>query len=81
MNRNIIITGATRGLGLSLTKRFLASSDKVIGISKTEKYVALAKKELNNYPEQLNFLHADLTDECAVNGLIKKIHPLMKNCG
>ena len=80
MNRNIIITGATRGLGLSLTKSFLASSDNVIGISKTEKYVALAKKELINYPKQLNFLHADLTDECAVTGLIKKIHPLMKNC-
>jgi NAD(P)-dependent dehydrogenase (short-subunit alcohol dehydrogenase family) len=38
MSRTVIITGASSGLGLSLTKRFLALGDTVIGITRTKKH-------------------------------------------
>lgn len=38
MNKIVVITGASSGLGLSLTKRFLQNQDRVFGISKTRRH-------------------------------------------
>ncbi len=37
MNRRVIITGASRGLGRSLAEKFAAAGDEVIGVSRTRK--------------------------------------------
>ena len=44
MNRVIVITGASRGLGLELAKKFIQSGDTVFGISRTRRFWPAAKK-------------------------------------
>lgn len=65
MSRNVIITGATRGLGLSLTQQFLKAGDRVFGISKTKKAWKQAEA---SFPQNAKItLHqVDLTHEAQV---------------
>lgn len=59
MPRTIVITGASRGLGLALVKAFLVRGDQVIAISKTKKYWKQAQRSL---PEgKVEFFNLDLT--------------------
>ena len=86
MNRIVVITGASRGLGLELAKKFIADGDKVFGISRTRKYWADAKKALPSGGFKL--FQADITKEKTVKAVLgrikrtaKRIDILINNAG
>lgn len=72
MPRIIVITGASRGLGLALAKQFTDSGDMVFGISRTKKYWPAAKKAVPSKNFQL--LCKDMTSERKVKALLAGIH-------
>lgn len=71
MNRTILITGASRGLGLALAKQFVASGDQVCGISRTKTAWENACKTIQS--KNLKLFQADLKSEKTVKTLIAKI--------
>ncbi len=86
MNRVILITGASTGLGLSLAARFLEAGDRVYGVSRTERNWASARKSTNH--SKLFLLRGDLTSEAGtkriVSGVLKRegrIDILINNAG
>ncbi len=85
MPQTAVITGASRGLGLALTKKFLENGWQVIGVSRTRKHwkSALAKLPAK---AQVSFKALDLTSEPQVKKLaafFKKNPPalLINNAG
>jgi 3-oxoacyl-[acyl-carrier protein] reductase len=72
MPRIIVITGASRGLGLALAKQFTDSGDTVFGISRTQKYWPAAKKAVPS--ENFKLFCGDLTSEKKVKALLAGIH-------
>ena len=71
MNRNIVITGAGRGLGLALAKQFIDAGDTVFGVSRTRKYWLAAKKSVPS--DRFKLLIADITSEKKVKLLLAGI--------
>ena len=71
MSRIIVITGASRGLGLELAKKFVASGDTVYGISRTRKYWPAAKKSVSS--ARFYLLSSDITSEKKVKALLAGI--------
>lgn len=69
--KNIVITGAAKGLGLEMSKKLLASGYKVIGVSRTatEDFSALQER----YSEQVAFYTFDFADIANISLLVKKI--------
>lgn len=70
MPKTIVITGATRGLGLSLARKLGEADDTVHGVSLTQK---AWKTALKDFPGAGKFIlhQADLTDETAVKKLAR----------
>ncbi len=62
MSRSVVITGASRGLGLALTRKFLAEGWRVYGVSRTRKYWKTALSGLSN-KEKVSFHTVNLTSE------------------
>ena len=86
-NPVVVITGATSGLGLSLSKLFLSKGYQTVGISRTEKNWCTARQETNTNPRFVLF-KTDVTNEIAVRRLFPKIikkfgeiHVLVNNAG
>jgi NAD(P)-dependent dehydrogenase (short-subunit alcohol dehydrogenase family) len=71
MKRIIVITGASRGLGLALAKRFVDLGDTVFGISRTRKYWSAAKKAVPS--DRFKLLSGDITSEKTVKTLLAGI--------
>jgi NADP-dependent 3-hydroxy acid dehydrogenase YdfG len=55
----IIVTGASRGIGLAITQWLLKNSHKVVIVSRSEKPLKAIKDE---FPSQVAYMAADLTD-------------------
>jgi short chain dehydrogenase len=55
----IILTGASRGMGLAMAKYLLERSHKVVAIARTAEPLEALKKQ---YPQQVEVLAADLSD-------------------
>ena len=72
MPRIIVITGASRGLGLALAKQFVALGDTVYGISRTRKYWPAAKKAVPS--GHFKLLAGDMTSEKKVKTLLAGIN-------
>ena len=68
MNRIIVITGASRGLGLALAKQFVDLGDTVFGISRTRKYWPVAKQAVPS--DHFKLLAGDITSEKTVKTLL-----------
>lgn len=54
----IIVTGASRGIGLAVAKSLLAASHKVVLVSRSAEKLQELK---DAYPNQVAFLAADIT--------------------
>lgn len=55
----VVVTGASRGLGLAISEQLIQSSHKFVLVSRTES----ALKELKDqHPSQVAYLAADLTN-------------------
>lgn len=85
MSKSVVITGASRGLGLALTRRFLAAGWKVYGISRTRRHWKSALAQLPKGAD-VSFHAADLTSESQVKKLAaqlkgKTISLLINNAG
>lgn len=71
MNRIIVITGASRGLGLALAKQFTDLGDTVFGISRTRRYWPAAQKTVPS--NHFKLVAADITSEKTVKTLLAGI--------
>jgi NAD(P)-dependent dehydrogenase (short-subunit alcohol dehydrogenase family) len=71
MKRIIVITGASRGLGLALAKKFVDLGDTVFGISRTRKYWPAAKRAVPS--DHFKLLAGDITSEKTVKTLLAGI--------
>jgi len=71
MSRIIVITGASRGLGLALATQFVDSGDTVFGISRTRKYWPAAKEAVSS--GRFKLLAGDITSEKTVKTLLQGI--------
>lgn len=87
MNKVVVITGASRGLGLSLAQRFLAEGNTVYGASLTKKHWSVAEASVSR-PENFFLETLDLTKEAQVKKWIsqifrkaKRIDLLINNAG
>ena len=69
--RNVIVTGASRGLGLAISKRLVASGFRVIGIARRESDDF--KKAAAAAPDVLVFSPYDLGDIDGMPELLKVI--------
>ena len=87
MNRVVVITGASSGLGLSLAQKFVESGDSVYGLSRTRKSWKVAKRAV---PDSKRFFlsQVDVTSERAVKQFLrgvyqqtKKLDVLVNNAG
>lgn len=72
MNRIVVITGASAGLGLSLAEKFLDSRDIVYGISRTRKNWLQAIKRLRK-PRNFHLMQSDLRQEANAKRVISRI--------
>lgn len=77
MDKIVVITGASSGLGLSLTKRFLVDQDCVFGVSKTRRHWKTALSELRE-GKQFSLFQLDVTKE---NSVKRFIHSVLKKSG
>lgn len=80
-NKNILITGCTRGLGLTISIELLKNGYNIYGISRnlTKEFQDL----IDSYPNRVTFLSFDLTNSNQLDyDLIKKFIPnQIKLCG
>ncbi|CAK7224444.1 hypothetical protein SBRCBS47491_005553 [Sporothrix bragantina] len=63
----VIVTGASRGLGLAVTRQLLAHSHKVVLVARAEAPLAALKKE---FPERVAYAAADATDYKALVSVV-----------
>lgn len=69
--RNVIVTGGTRGLGLSITTKLLEDGFKVIAIARSENQPFAELR--NHYSEALAFVAHDLSDIDGLHSLVAAI--------
>jgi NAD(P)-dependent dehydrogenase (short-subunit alcohol dehydrogenase family) len=55
----ILVTGASRGLGLAVSQYLLQNGHTVVAVSRTEAPLDALKKQ---YPAHVEYVTADLTD-------------------
>jgi len=90
MQKNIIVTGGSRGLGLAIARKLVAAGYQVIAIARRESDQLAC--EMGHKPQlqqgSLSFKAFDLEDTSAIPGLVKQlrkefgsIHGLVNNAG
>ncbi len=69
--KNVIVTGAAKGLGLEISKQLAIAGYKVIGISRTvtREYESLQVE----YPEQVSFYQFDFSNTEQISALVKLV--------
>ena len=69
--KNVLVTGATRGIGRAITETLLAEGAKVYGVFKGSKDVA---DELSaQYGQNITLLQADLADSASIEQLLAQL--------
>ena len=62
MTKNVFITGANRGIGLELTRQYLAAGEKVFASARDPSIESLSRLT-ERYPDNLKIVMLDVTDE------------------
>ena len=62
MTKNVFITGANRGIGLELTRQYLAAGQKVFASARDPSIESLSRLT-ERYPDNLKIVMLDVTDE------------------
>lgn len=81
MNRRVVITGASRGIGRELVARFAALGDEVLAVARDADALAKLACELG---DRVRVAPCDLTDEKATIALLRRLDPvdvLVNNAG
>ena len=83
-NNKIIITGATRGIGLALLDKFIELDNEVIAVARNQEMLNQLKEKY----DQAVIIQCDLSDVNSINSLVREIevnHPdvntLINNAG
>ncbi len=76
MDKVVVITGASSGLGLSLSKRFVQDDCFVFGVSKTKKNWKALNKTFA-YSSRLTMLQVDVTSEREVKQFVTNVYKKM----
>ncbi len=71
--KEIVITGANRGMGLEYVRQALEAGDRVFAGCRTPHTADLLKQYKEKYPERLFILSLDVTDECSVGAFQEEI--------
>lgn len=71
--KQILITGANRGLGLEMARQFLGRGDRVIASCRQPEEAQLLQQWSAQYGEQLLVVALDVTDDISVQSAREKI--------
>jgi short-subunit dehydrogenase len=78
LNKTVIITGATSGLGKAITKILLEKGAKVVAISRSEESLKGLKNELVSFAENLFLIKADVTVKKDCKYIFKTVEDELK---
>lgn len=70
-NKNVLITGATDGLGFSIAKGLIKKGCKVYGVGRNEERIQKAKRKLNS--PNFSLYSCDVSDYKQITEVVKKI--------
>lgn len=73
MSRIVVITGASTGLGLELSERFVLEGDMVYGATLTRRHWSSARKSIVP-PERFNLSQVDVCSEAQVRRFLSKVY-------
>ena len=68
MTKNVFITGANRGIGLELTRQYLAAGEKVFASVRDSSTEGLSRLT-ERYPDNLKIVMLDVTDESNIQNV------------
>lgn len=84
-NRNVIVTGGARGIGLQITRQFLQAGASVLVWEFSAESIASAQTELVEFTDRLHFKQVDVSKwssvEAASNTLPFAVDVLINNAG
>ncbi len=82
--RSVLVTGASRGIGLGVATRFVEAGARVTLLAETDEVHAAAETLAARFPGAVSALLADVADEAAVQGALAgsgRIDVLVNNAG
>lgn len=86
--QNILITGANRGIGLTLTQQSLANGNRVIATCRQPRHADALKNLNDQFPEQLTILPLDVTNAASIQAagnaaqrIVNHLDVLINNAG
>lgn len=84
--KTVLITGASRGLGLEFTKQYLEKGNRIIACARDPQQSEGLQALASQYPDTLQLLALDVTDPQSRKALLdavgdKQIHLLINNAG
>ncbi|MEG3594500.1 MAG: SDR family NAD(P)-dependent oxidoreductase [Chloroflexota bacterium] len=68
-NKNVLLTGATSGIGIETAKLLISEGAKIIGIGSSKKSCANAYKKLEGLKGSITFIECDLSDQDSIHNL------------
>ncbi len=82
MNRKVVITGSSKGIGLATAKRFAANGDTVLIVSRDVRNLERAKKELlqEDQSADLDFYACDVSDSGQIAQLMRYVNNQFGGC-
>ena len=76
INKTVIITGATRGIGLAILKLFEQNNATIIATGTNKEKISELNKNKNN--NKIQYLYLDYTIESSINSFLSQISKLNK---